>query len=132
MNTDAERITQLERAQAAQTAELTALREQVSFEKAERLALQTLTLPPLKQIREDVETARLRADFYDERISQLASGPRGDGADGELTADIAEIYRGLIALGKFQNETNARLNWLRGVVERAIDREHERLLASTA
>jgi hypothetical protein len=83
-NNEAERITQLERAQAAQTAELAALREQMSHEKAERQALERLLLPTVTETRKDLE---LHVSFLTDRLEALKA--RAAGEPGGISTDAA-------------------------------------------
>ena len=99
-NNEAERITQLERAQAAQTAELAALREHMSRERAEREALQTLVIPPLTQVRQDLQ---LNVDYLTDRLEALkacaAGEPGGISTDAAMKAfdAVADGLRSLVS-----------------------------------
>ena len=84
MNTDdTQRITQLERALAAQTDELAALRAQVNHERTERLALQQIVVPPLTQVRQDLE---LNIAYLTETLEAMRARTAGGGG---LSADAA-------------------------------------------
>jgi ribosome modulation factor len=114
MNDNHERISKLED-------RLVALEQRLDTEKAEREALQQIVVPPLTQVRQDLQ---LHVDFLTERLEAMKARPAGD-MNHELVEDIEEVFRGLIQLLKFLDATDERLDWLVGIVTRNMERESE-------
>jgi hypothetical protein len=107
--TDAEHIGQLE-------ARLDALERLVETEMAEREALQQVVVPPLAEVRKELD---MNVAYFTQRLEASRARPADEPDDG----DIDEIYGGLLSLLKFQNATDEQLRWLTGIVTRSLERQ---------
>ena len=81
--TTEERFAQVEADMKAQTAELTALRQRLDYERTEREALQQIVVPPLTQVRQDLE---LNIAYLTETLEAMRARTAGGGG---LSADAA-------------------------------------------
>jgi hypothetical protein len=104
---------------AALEAEVAELKRRMDHEKAGRLALQQIVIPPLDEVRKDLQ---LNVDYLTQRLEQLKARP-AVGSNDEAGDDIAELYRGSIQLLKWLNRIEERLGWLVDVVMRDIERQ---------
>jgi hypothetical protein len=101
---------------------IAALERQLEHEKAERQALQQLVIPPLTEVRKDLQ---LNVEYLTERLEALKARPAGNVDDGSITEDLAGAYDCLLKLLKLVNGDREHLDWLTGVTTRCAEHQHE-------